>query len=93
MKRDLFPKPLLAEAIAALQAVLFFHDWGFRNIILEGDSSQVVQGLKSSEENGTSIGMILVDARSLLANFDAWAGQHGRNNNKTAHALGKDAWV
>lgn len=56
--------------------MLFSHDLGFRDIILEGDSLQIVQELNSSEENETSTSMILANARSLLANFDTWAVQH-----------------
>lgn len=92
MKRDIFPNPFLAEVVAALHATLFWQDVGFKNIILEGDALQVVQGIQNSAEVGASTCMIMADTRSMLANFVSWPVQHiGRNKNKAAHALGKDA--
>lgn len=95
MNKYLFPVLLLAEAVAFLQVIIFCQDLGFREIILEGDSLQVIQELSNFEENGTSTGMMLVDARSLLESFDSWTVQHtGRNNNRVAHAiLAKMHWV
>lgn len=91
MKRDLFPNPFLAEAIPALQATLFCKNLGFKNIIIEGDALQVVHGIQRSYELDTCTGMIMVDTKSILANFDNWSVQHvGRNKSKVAHALGKN---
>lgn len=91
MQKNLYPDPFLAKAVAALQASLFCQDSGFRDTILEGDALQVVKGINHIKEIGTSIGMILADARSGLNRFDTWLVVHiSRNNNKLAHVLSKD---
>ncbi|XP_042968948.1 uncharacterized protein LOC122301606 [Carya illinoinensis] len=47
MEQDLFPDPHMAEAFAALQAVMLCKSLGHQDVVLEGDSLLVVEGLKS----------------------------------------------
>lgn len=50
MSRSLFSNPLLAEAVASLQVIIFCQDFGYTDIIMEGVSLQVVQELNNSLE-------------------------------------------
>lgn len=92
MKRDLFPDPLLAKSFAALQAIIFCKDLGLKNIIVEGDAPQVVQGIQRTEEYGTCTRM--ADTREVLATFIQWSVKHigrAKNTASHAHALGEKA--
>ncbi|KAJ0085031.1 hypothetical protein Patl1_07263 [Pistacia atlantica] len=51
MKKTMFPDAYLAESFAALQAVILAADIGINQIILEGDTLQVVNDLLRDEEN------------------------------------------
>ncbi|XP_042974637.1 uncharacterized protein LOC122306269 [Carya illinoinensis] len=91
-QRDLFPDPLLAESIVALKAVILCNQLNMQDIILEGDSLNVVQMIKGEEKNWSCTGMIIQDTRTLLKKMKNWSVMHvSRNFNSIAHCLAKDA--
>ncbi|XP_042964700.1 uncharacterized protein LOC122298922 [Carya illinoinensis] len=93
MKQDLFPDPHMAEAFAALQAVNFCKSLGYQDIILEGDSLLVVEGLKSKSDDLNYTGLITADTKDILNTFNSWSTRHiVRSINVVAHALSKDAF-
>ncbi|XP_042972882.1 uncharacterized protein LOC122304682 [Carya illinoinensis] len=92
MQHDLFPDPLMAEAFAGLQASIFCKSLGYKDIIIEGDSLQVVSSLNSSTEVHTYTGQLISDTRSMQSSFSVWSARHTvRANNSVAHALSRDA--
>ncbi|XP_042964623.1 uncharacterized protein LOC122298843 [Carya illinoinensis] len=91
-RKSLFTEPLLAESYGALIAVNFAWDLGLANIILEGDSLQVVQALKKDQEAWCSSSMFLFKAKLGLSKFARWEVSHvRRDGNIIAHLLAKNA--
>ncbi|KAF5468997.1 hypothetical protein F2P56_013102, partial [Juglans regia] len=78
--KHLFPDPLLAEAFGALQAMNFGLELGFTQVIIEGDSLQVVRALKNEKEGWSSASMIMNDTKVLLQKFAKWEVSHVRRN-------------
>ncbi len=54
-------EPIVAEALAALHAVEFNRDLRLRRIILEGDTLQVVNAMKSTSHNWSKYGQLVED--------------------------------
>ncbi|XP_040986476.1 uncharacterized protein LOC121234574 [Juglans microcarpa x Juglans regia] len=91
-KKHLYPDPLLAEAFDALKTVQFGLELGFTQIIIEGDSLQVINNLKRDKEGYNSSSMYVHEAKQILGNFAKWEVSHvRRNGNSLAHLLAKDA--
>lgn len=59
-------EPAVGEAMAALVAVELSKERDIQDIILEGDSMQVVQTLKEHDFSSRPFGHIIDDARTLL---------------------------
>ncbi|XP_042974764.1 uncharacterized protein LOC122306402 [Carya illinoinensis] len=92
MNHCLFLEPLLAKAFAAYQASIFLKKLGWQEVIIEGDSLQVVNGLKSPSEIDSYVGILIRDTKTTLNSFTNWSARHNRRNrNNLAHALCKDA--
>jgi hypothetical protein len=66
MKIEGIQEPVVGEAMAALAAVEFSKEGDFQDVILEGDSLQVVQVLKEMGPNWRPYGHIVDDAKALL---------------------------
>ncbi|KAF5468409.1 hypothetical protein F2P56_012561 [Juglans regia] len=66
-----FPDPTLGEALATLRAVQFGTEMGLRNVIFEGDSLLVVNGINSLAEDWSSEGLIYQDIKLLLSNYSS----------------------
>ncbi|XP_059436284.1 uncharacterized protein LOC132169234 [Corylus avellana] len=64
--------PVVGEAMAALEAVEFSREVGLQDVILEGDSLQVVQALQKTEQNWIPYGHIVEDARLILNTRRNW---------------------
>jgi hypothetical protein len=62
----------VVETIAALRATEYCRNRGFSNIILEGDSLQVVQSLAKTDFNWTQHGQIMEDIREIMRSFPDW---------------------
>lgn len=65
-------EPAMAEALAALQAMLFCQKLGFTDIIFEGDALQVVKAVNSKTANSSCYGHFVegIQAGFLLCNLD-----------------------
>ncbi|KAF5449783.1 hypothetical protein F2P56_030195 [Juglans regia] len=91
-KKHLFPDPALAEAYGALIAVQFGVELGLSQVIIEGDSLQVINSLKREEEGCNSASMFIEEAKHLLNSFAKWEVSHvRRNGNYIVHLLAKNA--
>ncbi|KAF5441962.1 hypothetical protein F2P56_037084 [Juglans regia] len=89
---DLFPDPLLGEAIAARRASSFCADLGFQHVILEGDSLLVVKAIQNKEDSWSDSGLVIRDIKILLSKFLSWSILHvHREVNVIAHHLAKFA--
>ncbi|GLT61043.1 hypothetical protein SLA2020_337780 [Shorea laevis] len=83
-------EPVVAEAIAALQAAEFSRDLGLPSIILEGDSLQVVKAVAATSPNWSRHGQIIEDIKIVLQGLGSWQICHTkRENNYAAHGLAK----
>ncbi|KAG6635874.1 hypothetical protein CIPAW_11G073400 [Carya illinoinensis] len=92
MSHSLFPEPLLTEAFAAYQASMFLKTLGWQDVIIEGDSLQVVKGLMSPSETDSYTGLLIRDTKITLNSFTNWSARHTRRAcNNLAHVLCKDA--
>jgi ribonuclease HI len=86
------PEPVHAEAMGALMAAELCRDLGLLDVMLEGDSLQVVQALKCMSQNWSPYGQIVEDARSVLYTSRSWIVSHvKREANSAAHYLAKYA--
>jgi ribonuclease HI len=84
--------PTLAEAGAALKAILFSRSLGLRQVIFEGDTKTVVDGVNLLQDDWSSTGMLLEDIRTELKTIPSWRMRFvRREENKAAHALAKAA--
>ncbi|XP_075659226.1 uncharacterized protein LOC142629127 [Castanea sativa] len=85
-------KPKEVEVLAALRAVSFVLELGFRNAILEGDSLDLIKALKSAECSLSPIGLLIDDVKRVANNFVRLFYSHvKRNSNRVAHSLAKNA--
>ncbi|XP_042974744.1 uncharacterized protein LOC122306381 [Carya illinoinensis] len=92
MNHSLFLEPLLAEAFAAYQASIFLKTLGWQEVIIEGDSLQVVNGLMSPSKIDSYVGILIRDTKITLNSFTNWSARHTRRTcNNLAHVLCKDA--
>ncbi|KAF5458192.1 hypothetical protein F2P56_022246 [Juglans regia] len=88
MKQNLLPDPHLSESYVVFYASKFAMELGFQRIILEGDALNIVEGIKNGAQGWDSSSMLILDARSLLAQLQQWTVAHiQRGFNSVAHAL------
>ncbi|XP_040987666.1 uncharacterized protein LOC121235384 [Juglans microcarpa x Juglans regia] len=89
---DLFPNPLLGEAVAARRASSFCAELGLQHIILEGDSLSVVKAIQHKEDSWSDTGLVIRDIKVMLSKFLSWSVLHvHREVNVIAHHLAKFA--
>ncbi|XP_039003792.1 uncharacterized protein LOC120130668 [Hibiscus syriacus] len=80
--------PFAAEAQAAVHAMVFVLDLGFKEVIIEGDSRSVVSRLSSTDPDFSEIGAFIWDARRRSEAFSTRAFRFTpRNSNRAAHQL------
>jgi hypothetical protein len=80
--------PATAEAIVAWMMADFCCKLGFRRVVLEGDSMEVVTALKRGGNCSERYGHFVDDARQLLNSLELWHVHHvGREANTVAHEL------
>ncbi|XVF48516.1 hypothetical protein PTKIN_Ptkin03bG0196900 [Pterospermum kingtungense] len=73
--------------MAAVKALQFPVDMGFRRIILEGDCSSVMGRLSAYEADLSAVGMILEEAKNMIGLFVSCVFSHTlREGNRAAHA-------
>ncbi|XP_041011337.1 uncharacterized protein LOC121255120 [Juglans microcarpa x Juglans regia] len=91
-RRNIRVSPFTAEAYAMLMAILFCKDTGVTNIVLEGDSLQVVKQMQKSVKDWSHGGLIIEDVKAIMKSFPGWSiGHIRRDANMAAHLLAKDA--
>jgi ribonuclease HI len=84
--------PTFGEALGARGVVEFAKQLGFNEIILEGDSKQVVTAISSNEQTWCKFGHIVGDILEVLKTFRCWdIGHIKRTANGAAHGLAKAA--
>jgi ribonuclease HI len=80
----------VAEALGAWHATSLCRDLGLARVILEGDSSVVVDALNKEVPSCSSYGHIVEDTWPLFQNFHAVEVRHVRRvANRAAHVLAK----
>lgn len=80
------------EALAAMKALSFAHELGFRSAVLKGDSLRLIQALKSEVHSLSPLGLLLEDVKVYARNFVRLLYSHvKRNGNNVAHSLAKYA--
>ena len=85
-------KSEVIEALAALNALSFAFELGFRSTILKGDSLGLTQALKSEERSLSPMGFLLEDVKMFAKNFVRLLYSHiKRNDNGVAYSLAKNA--
>jgi ribonuclease HI len=76
--------------MAVREAVEFCKDVGLQDVILEGDSLQVIQAFKDQGENFRPYGQVVDDAKSIMGRTRSWMSCNAkRDANMTAHGLAK----
>jgi ribonuclease HI len=84
--------PTFNETLGARGAVEFAKQLGFNEIILEGDSKQVVMAISSKEQTWCKFDHIVGDILEVLKTFRWWdIGHIKRTANGAAHGLAKAA--
>ena len=80
------------EALAALNALSFAFELGFRSTILKGDSLGLTQAMKLEEHSLSPTGLLTENAKMVANSFVRLLYSHiKRNNNGVAHSLVKNA--
>lgn len=80
--------PTIAEAWAALHAIIFVKEIGMFDIILEGDAKQVVDKINSDSPTLNRFGYFIEGTRSELGYLRSFHVVHVRREaNLTAHYL------
>ena len=83
-------KPIEVEAEAAIRGLEFMIELGCNRVVVEGDSSIVMNGLKTKEPSLSSYGLLILDACIFENLFSKSSYSHvKREGNKVAHYLVK----
>jgi len=73
-------------------AIQFAYDMGFQNIIVEGDSLNMVKALKLHSDDNFYFGLVINDCKSLSCLFSSFLVSHvQRADNVVVHTLAKFA--
>jgi len=84
--------PKVAEAMAALEAILFCKQAGFFNVLFEGDANQVVNDINHGSLNLLTAGHFIEGIISEMQGLrHASLVYVGKKANNMAHCLAKDA--
>ncbi|KAK4487212.1 hypothetical protein RD792_006532 [Penstemon davidsonii] len=82
--------PEASEALAALRAVEFSLEKGWRNLIIEGDCLSVIQGILDLKLSAGVLGSVFEDINVLAKDFHSFKALHVfREHNVAAHSLAK----
>jgi hypothetical protein len=86
---------VVAEALAALHTVEFSREMGFSDIIMEGDTLQIVKTVKDLDPNGSTYGHIVEGIKMGLNQLRSSKIEHvKRDANKAAYTIAKETiWV
>ena len=84
--------PVIVEAMAATRAITFAQELGLHEFMLEGDSEEVINTLRSTEPSLTTYGHLLESTKSTLVTSKCIAFTHIRRIGiRVAHNLTKHA--
>ena len=79
------------EVLAALKALSFVFELGFRSAILENDSLGLIQALKLEKRSLSPTGLLIEDMKVFANNFVRLLYSHiKRNGNRVAHSLARN---
>ncbi|GKV48329.1 hypothetical protein SLEP1_g55153 [Rubroshorea leprosula] len=86
-------EPEVAEACSLRRALHWAQSLAFRRNIVESDCATIVSAITSETFNmNSSLGLILLDCKPLLASFESYRLQHvRRTGNAAAHELARRA--
>ena len=85
-------RALEVEAKATEVGIYLAWDLGLKDIVVEGDSQQVIQALNGSNPPALSILKIVEGLKRFLLQFNSWKVVHTRRNtNEAAHLLARNA--
>jgi ribonuclease HI len=83
---------VVAETIAALHAVMWSIEQGFKRVVFEGDSLQVVNEVNSIHPCDSLYGHLIEDIKTGIQTLDVAIFSHvKREANSAAHELAVDA--
>ena len=83
-------KAVEIESLVATTTLSFTTDLGFRHVILEGDSMEVIQALRENTQPLTPTGLLIEDVRRFFQNFDELLYSHTkRDDHVVAYSLAK----
>ena len=81
-----------AEAKATEAGIYLAWDLGLKDIVVEGDSQQVIQALNGCNPPALPILKIVEGLKRFLLQFNSWKAMHTiRNTNEAAHLLARNA--
>lgn len=84
--------PLEAEAKATEAGIFLAWDLGLKDIVVEGDSQQVIQALNGPNPPALPILKIVEGLKRCWLKFNSWKVEHTRRNtNVAAHLLARKA--
>ncbi|KAM7472433.1 hypothetical protein LguiA_010616 [Lonicera macranthoides] len=84
--------PLLAEALSIREALSWLKGIYLEKVIIESDSLNIVQRLKSQDEDFSRVGLIINDCKSLVKGFNQCVFSFVRRSaNSVAHSLARAA--
>jgi hypothetical protein len=85
-------EPSIGEALGAWFGVSLSSEWGFQNMICEGDSLEVVSALRKTGPDWSCKGTLIDDTKALFHRFSTIEIRHvKRMANTGAHLLAKFA--
>jgi ribonuclease HI len=87
-KQKIMVEPVVAETIAAINAIIFCQELNYRNVIFEGDALQVVREVNSDRMCSNHYGHLVEDVKLGLRQLNSAKFTHVRRSaNGAAHEL------
>ncbi|XP_058216664.1 uncharacterized protein LOC131327525 [Rhododendron vialii] len=84
-------EPVIIEAMAARESLIFAQELGMQKVHIEGDSQQVVDMIQRIGDFITSVGVLIVNLNRLKQEFvEMQASFVRRGDNSVAHAVAKN---
>ncbi|XP_016690590.1 uncharacterized protein [Gossypium hirsutum] len=85
--------PVIAEAMACLQAVTMAEEIGFQDICVEGDALTVIRKLNSTKEDRSCISSMIQEINGRTPNFRRMCFRFvPREANKAVHGMAMEGW-
>ncbi|XP_042969071.1 uncharacterized protein LOC122301753 [Carya illinoinensis] len=82
----------VAECLALLKVMQVYSELNVQKVVFEGDAKVIIDAVKNTEENLSTIGHLIEDIRKAMVNRQHWSIQFVyREQNNVAHILAKNA--